>query len=166
MKDTGWSRLKQWNGYQLRLEGDGSAFIDDGYFGIDFDSMDAFIKYLETSTGERETYLRENEKIKKYANRIGYSDVDPCEVIKRKSKKSLIIRAMDAELDKTWKPDTVVGGFSGHTVNNHSQEWIITSNEKHRTFIIRKHKDGQWYSKDGQKFRLSDTPCKFYDYNF
>lgn len=58
MKDTGFNRLKTWNGNKLRLEGDGTAFLNGGYFGINFNSMKQFITYLETSKGEREMYFR------------------------------------------------------------------------------------------------------------
>jgi|FLOH01.1.fsa_nt_gi hypothetical protein len=60
MKDTGWNRLKTFNGYRLRLEGDGSAFLNDDYFGINFSTMKDFVNYIKTSSGEREVYLREN----------------------------------------------------------------------------------------------------------
>ncbi len=101
-----------------------------------------------------------------HANYIGYSDVHPFEIIKRKTAKSILIRGMNAELDESWKPEIVPGGFAGHCTNNYSQKWIITSDEKRDPIIIRKHKDDKWYSKDGMRFSLSDTPCRHYDYNF
>ncbi len=62
MEDTGWSRTKKWNGHQLKLNGDGSAFLNGDYFGINFNSMKQFINYLETSKGERETYFNMKRK--------------------------------------------------------------------------------------------------------
>ena len=101
-----------------------------------------------------------------YANYIGYSDVYPYEVIRFVSNKTLEVRSMDTEQDPNWKPEFVAGGFAGHCVNQHDQKWIITSNEANDTIRIRLRKDGTWRSKDGAKFRLSDKPRCFYDYNF
>lgn len=101
-----------------------------------------------------------------YANYIGYSDVYPYEVIRKISDKTLEIRGMDTEKDPEWKPIIEAGGFAGHCVNQHTQKWIITSNEANGVFRIRLHKDGIWRGKHGEKFKLSDKPRCFYDYNF
>jgi hypothetical protein len=104
--------------------------------------------------------------MKQYANYHGYSDAYPYEVVKVVSDKTVEVRAMDSELDPNWKPETIPGGYAGHTVNNFSQEWIITSNPEHPVIRIRKHKNGQWYSKHKQRFVFSDVPVRHYDYNF
>ena len=52
-----------------------------------------------------------------YANHIGYSDVNPFEIIRRVSDKTLELRAMNAERDPSWNPDFVPGGFFGTVVN-------------------------------------------------
>ena len=109
---------------------------------------------------------KEIEDTDTYANHIGYSDVYPYEIIERRTDKKIIIRAMNSELDETWKPDIVLGGFVGHCVNNGEQRWIITSNEKMTPIVIRKHSDGKWYDKNKMRFSLSDEPCRHYDYNF
>lgn len=101
-----------------------------------------------------------------FANYCGWSDVAPYEVIRRISDKCLEVRAMSAELDPTWTPEVVVGGFAGHCVNNGSQQWRITSDPTEEVLRIRLHKDGTWKSKYGQRFTLSDRPVKFRDYNF
>lgn len=100
-----------------------------------------------------------------FANRYGYSDVEPFEVIRVVSDKTLEVRLMTATLDPTWKPEMIPGGFAAHCVNQSEQRWIITPNESAPVIRIRKHKDGFFYN-HGSKFRLSDKPCRFYDYNF
>jgi hypothetical protein len=62
-----------------------------------------------------------------YANHIGYSDVNPFEIIRKVSEKTVEIRAMNAERDPNWKPDFVAGGFCGTVVNQRDQRWIISS---------------------------------------
>jgi len=105
---------------------------------------------------------------KKYANMFGYSDIEPYEVVRRVTEKTIEIRAMDSVLDPACKKELadsfVPGGFSGHT-DNSLQCWIITSNESNPVSRIRLHKDGYWYGNYG-KFRLADKPIKHYDYNF
>ena len=101
-----------------------------------------------------------------YANHIGYSDVNPFEIVRKVSEKTLDIRAMDSELDPNWKPEFVAGGFSAICTNNCNQQWVITPNSSHSVVRIRKHSDGSWKDKHGRRFRLSDEPAKFYDYNF
>ena len=103
---------------------------------------------------------------KEYANLTMWSDVDPYEVIETRTPKKKIIRAMSAELDKDWKPEVIPGGFLGHCTNQHTQKWNITSCEESKQFPIRLHKDGWWRDKRGARYRLSDKPVKFYDYNF
>jgi len=101
-----------------------------------------------------------------FANRYGYSDVEPFEVVRVVSDKTIEVRAMDAERDPEWKPDWHVGGFAAHCSNQREQKWFITSNPANRVVRIRLQKDGKWKSSCGSKFYLSDEPIKFYDYNF
>ena len=100
-----------------------------------------------------------------YANHIGYSDVNPFEIIRRVSDKTLELRAMNAERDPSWNPDFVPGGFFGTVVNQSEQKWVIKSNEAGRTVRIRLGKQG-WKDAHGNRYQLSDEPVKFYDYNF
>ena len=102
----------------------------------------------------------------KFANHYGYSDVNPFEIIKTISDKTIEIRAMDCEKDPTWKPEWHVGGYCGHCSNQHEQKWFITSNEQNQVIRIRLNKNGVWKDKHGSKFYLSDKPVRFYDYNF
>ena len=101
-----------------------------------------------------------------YANHYGYSDVNPYEVVKVISDKTIEVREMDADRDDTVKLEWVAGGFAGHCVNQHSQKWIIKSNPNNPVIRIRLSKKKGWVNKHGQKFGLSDKPVKFYDYNF
>lgn len=101
-----------------------------------------------------------------FANHYGYSDVYPCEVVKVVSDKTIEVREMEAERDKSVKMEWVVGGFAGHCTNQRSQKWHITSNKNNPVVRIRLSKSGVWKDKDGRKFKLSDTPVRFYDYNF
>ena len=101
-----------------------------------------------------------------YANFIGYSDVEPYEVIRVVSDKCLEIRAMDAEKDPAFVPEYVAGGFSAVCMNQQQQKWVITSNPANPVMRIRANKKKGWANKYGQRFALSNEPIKFYDYNF
>ena len=101
-----------------------------------------------------------------YANQYGWSDVNPFEVVKVISDKTIEVREMDAERDESVKLDWAVGGFAGHCINQRDQKWFITSNEQNPVVRIRLSKTGVWKDKHGRKYGLSDKPVKFYDYNF
>lgn len=106
-----------------------------------------------------------NASATNYANRYLHSDVYPFEIINRITDKTIDIRAMDAKLGD-WTPDCDVGGFCAHVRNNRSQTWVVTSNPSNWIVRIRKHKDGQWRDRDGNRYKLSDHPVRFHDYNF
>ncbi len=115
----------------------------------------------------------------KFANYLGYTDINPYEVVRVVSDKCLEIRAMNAEAIK-WDKKIVQGGFSHRVVNQDDQQWDITSNEANPIVRIRLNKSGQkydretksfidaygWKDKDGARYSLSNKPIKFYDYNF
>ena len=103
--------------------------------------------------------------MKPYANLHMYTDVRPYEVIRVVSDKTIELRQMNAERDPTWKPDTIIGGFAGHTVNNHTQRYTYSVNEDASIIRARLRKDGYFHSKLGRHV-LSDNPIYFYDYNF
>lgn len=101
-----------------------------------------------------------------YLNHHGYSDTEPFEVISiTASGKTAIIREMKSELDTTWSPEIVSGGFAGHCTNQHSQRWVITSNKEGYTTTARLSKHGYWKSEQGKHYP-NVKPIKFYDYNF
>ena len=101
-----------------------------------------------------------------YANHYGYSDVNPFEVVRVISDKTIEVREMDAERDESVQLEWVPGGFAGHCVNQREQKWLITSNPSNSILRIRLSKTGVWKDKRGRRFGLSDKPIKFYDYNF
>lgn len=107
-----------------------------------------------------------NDTAARYANQYGYSDVYPGEVIRVVSDVTMDVRMMDAEMDPSWKPEIVPGGFLGHCVNQDEQRWLFESNPGLPIFRIRRTKKGQWQDKWGNKFYLSDTPRRKHDYNF
>lgn len=112
------------------------------------------------------------EQIKNLTPEVGegatqyfYTDTEPWEVVRVISDKTIEVRKMDAVLNPDWKAETIIGGFSGHTINNKSQEWTITSNDENPKIKVRKHKNGQWVGIAKTKFYFGYA-SKFYDYNF
>lgn len=101
-----------------------------------------------------------------YANHYGYTDVNPFEVVRVVSDKTVEVREMDAKRDDSVKLEFHVGGFSAHCANQRDQKWLITSNPSNSILRIRLSKTGVWKDKHGRRFVLSDKPIKFYDYNF
>lgn len=100
-----------------------------------------------------------------YANHYGYSDVNPFEVVKVISDKTIEVRAMDSERDTSVEMKFAIGGFSAHCLNQRDQKWFIKSNPENSVIRIRLGKNG-WKDKHGRRFDLSDKPVRFYDYNF
>lgn len=101
-----------------------------------------------------------------YANKLGYSDVDPFEVVRSVSEITIEVREMDAVRDPDWKPEFIPGGFAGHCINQDEQRWIITSNAANRVIRLRRDKRGNWKDKYGNRYSLHTKPVKHYDYNF
>jgi hypothetical protein len=101
----------------------------------------------------------------KFANHIGYSDINPYEIVKVISDKTLEVRPMDCQRDTSVKMNFEIGGFSCFCSNIQDQKWFIKSDPEARVIRIRKRKDGFFYYKSF-RFTLSDKPRKFYDYNF
>jgi len=102
----------------------------------------------------------------KYANHIGWSDVNPFEVVRVISDKTIEVREMDAKRDESVKLEWVPGGFSAVCLNDHEQKWFITSNPENPVIRIRLSAKKGWQDKHGRRFQLADKPVKFYDYNF
>jgi len=102
---------------------------------------------------------------KKYANRYGYSDVTPFEVVRAISEKTIEVREMDATRDESVALEWLPGGFAGHCINQYRQKWIITSNKENPVIRLRLNRKG-WQDKYGSHYTLSDCPSRFYDYNF
>lgn len=102
--------------------------------------------------------------MKKYANKILYTDIIPYEVVKY-TKKTITIRELAVERDPNWKPEIIVGGFAGHCINQDEQKWIYKTDEHMPLIRAYLHKDGCYYNR-GDRYRLSDKPVYYYDYNF
>lgn len=100
-----------------------------------------------------------------YANRIGYTDVTPYEIVRRVSDRTLDVRSMSVERDPSWSPEFVPGGFCGTVVNQHSQRWVISSQPEGIVCRIRLGKQG-WKDAHGNRYQLADQPVRFYDFNF
>ena len=100
-----------------------------------------------------------------YANKIGYTDVTPFEVVRTISDKTIEVREMNTTKDDSVKMEFHAGGFSAHCSNQRQQKWFITSDETAPVLRIRLGKNG-WKSACGSRFKLNDQPVKFYDYNF
>tara|TARA_R100000655_G_scaffold97187_2_gene140005 strand:- start:3587 stop:4087 length:501 start_codon:yes stop_codon:yes gene_type:complete len=100
-------------------------------------------------------------KIRKFANLKYWTDVEPYEVVRVISDKTVEVRLMDTI--QTKRPEAfVVGGFAAHCIDNHNQDYKYISNDKNPTKRIRKGKKG-W---GNGKYQMSDYPFNFYDYNF
>ena len=102
----------------------------------------------------------------KYANHFGYSDVNPFEIVRKVSDKTIEIREMNAVRNESVKMEFVVGGFSAHCTNQRDQKWDISSDETAPVVRIRFSKNRGWQDKYGRRFDLAEKPVKFYDYNF
>lgn len=101
-----------------------------------------------------------------YFNKHVGTDVFPYQTVARVSDKTMVIRAMKYELDPSFKPEIVTGGFVGHCTNNNVQTWTIYPDPSASPIRIRLHKDGQWRDRAGNRYRAADKPVRFYDYNF
>ena len=99
-----------------------------------------------------------------YANHIGWTDVNPYEIVKVISNKTIEIREMKSE-KLPWKAEWVEGGFAGHCTNQRDQKWDIISDDDIPVIRARLRKDGYYHSAHG-KHLLGEEPRKFYDYNF
>jgi hypothetical protein len=103
----------------------------------------------------------------KYANRYGYTDVEPYEIVRVISDLTVEVRAMRAERDESVKLNHIPGGFFAHCSNQQDQKWFITSDESAPVERIRYSRaKRQWQNAYGSRFQLVDIPRKFYDYNF
>ena len=100
-----------------------------------------------------------NTEIKKYANHVMFSDVEPYEVIEVITPKRVLVRPMKCTRVKS--PSFEIGGFLAHFQND-EQEWMIEPDTDAETFEIRLHHNG-W---NRGRFHMNDKPVKYYDFNF
>lgn len=124
-------------------------------------------KLGRTPTWEEENQFEINERrqIKKYANHLMYTDVDPYEVIRVISPLTVEVREMKTNQIR-FPQEFHPGGFSGHYSDNKGgQEYEYISDPEAPVIRIRFSKKGIWNYK-GMRFLMADHPYKFYDYNF
>lgn len=107
-----------------------------------------------------------NKDIKKFANHLGYTDVNPFEVVNIVSPITVEIRAMNTK-QIVFPKQFEVGGFSAHCSDNHNQKYEYSSCLESPVFRIRWSKaKNTWQRPGGMRFQMDDKPYKFYDYNF
>lgn len=95
----------------------------------------------------------------------GWTDCEPFHIVKVHTDRKLTIRAADAVIDPTWKPDFQPGGFCGHVSNNSDQCWLVTPGKDGATErVIRLGKKG-WKDPTGARYSVGHAR-KFHDYNF
>ena len=99
----------------------------------------------------------------KYANCYLYSDIDPYQIVRVISDKSIEVKPM--RCTRNFKPSYIPGGFAGICINQDDQEWIIEESTSEHVIRLRKRKDGHFY-KGSMRFKLSNVPIKYYDFNF
>lgn len=102
-----------------------------------------------------------------------YTDRDAWEVIEVISPRRIKIRELDAEC--TNKPKNFVpGGFCGTFIDNHDQEYKLTSNPNNKIKILSWRSKAKRWCEVGQQTRYSkfglhrkgEQATYFYDYNF
>ena len=126
-------------------------------------TMEEFIERVCAENEARRAKLRE---IKPYCNHIGYSDIEPYEVVRVVSDKCVEVRRMKCK-ELPWEREFYPGGFFGHTANQKEQKWEITPDEEAEVFKIRwSEANEQWQAGKYRQFVMVDKPHKFYDYNF
>lgn len=101
-----------------------------------------------------------------HANHYSYSDITPYEIIKKISDKTIVVRQMEYKLINPDELKFHVGGFSANCSNQNKQKYEYSSDESRPEEKLRLHKDGLWYDKYGNKYKLSTKAIRFYDYNF
>ena len=130
---------------------------------FDFESLPCF-KYLTDKGYEVIVYSDISYSFYGYCNNHMYTDVQPYEIVKVISPKTIEVRQMDTV--QTVKPKHFVsGGFSAHCVDQDKQDYNYSSNESNKVIRARLQKDGYYKSIVGKHF-LSEQPFKFHDYNF
>lgn len=112
----------------------------------------------------------------KFANRLGYSDVEPFEVVRHVKPGVVEIRAMKAErLHKFEDLGFVPGGFVGHCGSQDQQRWDIQADAEAPVVVARLCKakasaygrrPGFYYDRHGNRYQAAEEPRKFYDFNF
>jgi len=101
-----------------------------------------------------------------YLNRHLWSDVQPFEVVRVISEKTVEIRQMRSTIDPAWKMESTAGGFCRHVSNQDSQRWIIESDPTAPVLRARLTKSGLWSVRGEARYVANTKPEAFYDFNF
>ena len=105
----------------------------------------------------RRTFTATENMIGKFLNLHLYTDINPIgKIVGIKSKTVLLIQPIK-ETKNNAKMEFISGGFAGHCVNQHDQDWGF---EEYGD--VREHK---MYATD-RSVRISDNPIMYYDFNF
>lgn len=120
---------------------------------------------LAINRPERELLNRdESFEVGEGATERLHSDSHAYTVIKvSPSGKTVTLQRDKATLSPDFKPQTIVGGFMGHTVNQHEQSYTYEADTEGHTITARFTKRG-WTTPGGS--RISHGRHEFYDYNF
>lgn len=140
-----------------------------------FEVTSIYTEMLLGSVNLKKQYKHNIDAIKtelienKYANKKGFSDITPFEVIEERTPNLYVIREMTFEQTEESKEKVMAsfeqGGFNGH-YDNFLQDWNITPKEDGLIIKIRKHRDGFFYDSMKNKYEISETPVRFNDFNF
>lgn len=111
-----------------------------------------------------------------FANRLGFSDVDPYEVLRVVKPGVIEIREMKCvQLHKAQDLGFQPGGFFGHCAAQDKQRWDIQPDPEAPVKVARLcnakprpggRRRGFYYDAGGNRYQLAAKPVKFYDYNF
>ena len=130
---------------------------------FDFETLPCF-KYLTDRGYEVIVYSDVTDVDYKYCNNHMYTDIQPCEIVRVISPKTIEVRQMDTV--QSVKPkEFIPGGFSAHCVDQDKQEYNYNSNSSNNSVRARLQKDGSYKSIMGRHY-LREQPLKFHDYNF
>ena len=95
-----------------------------------------------------------------------YTDREACTVI-AKTKTTITLQRDKATLDKGFKPDWVVGGFSAHCTNQDEQKWTYERDPNGEiTKCYWSERLGRYTTGGDQSVRVMPGRHEFYDYNF
>ena len=86
-----------------------------------------------------------------------------------KTDKKVVIQFDKQEIDPSWKPEMVPGGFSAICLNQNTQKWICEPDTNGGKQLFSLRKNGRWVLKGDNANNgtyLSAGKHPFYDYNF
>ena len=97
------------------------------------------------------------------ATQLGWSDRYAFSIIKR-TEKTIVVQRDIAELVPSFKPEFIPGGFAGHCINQHEQDYTYRANPSGVTYPLRWSEKKLCYVYKGLEFIPGRR--EFNDYNF